>query len=100
MDQARETACQTRAAYRRVSHDDLRAKRYIVRRFVRRQLVRPWYSPPTIPKGPKRVGRGITMGRVARAELDHGLDAVSKAMDQDGRRLGTTITESQGCVAG
>ena len=31
----------------------------------------------------KRAGRGVTMGRVARAALDKGLDAVSAAMDQE-----------------
>ena len=49
----------------------------------------------------KRAGRGATMGRVARAALDKGLDAVSDAMDQEQAAAETVLPEVQanGCEA-
>lgn len=43
----------------------------------------------------KRAGRGVTMGRVARAALDKGLDAVSAAMDQEQAAAETALPEAQ-----
>ena len=43
----------------------------------------------------KRAGRGVTMGRVARAALDKGLDAVSAAMDQEQASAETALPEVQ-----
>ena len=43
----------------------------------------------------KRAGRGVTMGRVARAALDKGLDAVSAAMDQEQAAAETALPEVQ-----
>ena len=43
----------------------------------------------------KRAGRGVTMGRVARAALDKGLDAVSATMDQEQAAAGTALSEAQ-----
>jgi len=43
----------------------------------------------------KRAGRGDTIGRVARAALDKGLDAVSAAMDQEQAASETALPEVQ-----
>ncbi|MDE0026204.1 MAG: hypothetical protein OXP69_17485 [Spirochaetaceae bacterium] len=43
----------------------------------------------------KRAGRGVTMGRVARAALDKGLEAVSAAMDQEQAAAETALPETQ-----
>ena len=41
------------------------------------------------------AGRGVTMGRVARAALDKGLDAVRSAIDQEQAAAETSLPEVQ-----